>query len=494
MDAPITAATLFDLVTCPHRVAMDRHGPAAKREDRGDIAAMMWRRGVAHEADLLAVLGDHPVTLAGADAKRRERETLAAMDRGEPLILGARIRHEDLVGEPSVLRREDDGYVAGDVRCASADDGPDAARKPRRGYAMQLALYTDILENLDRSAGRYGFIIDGHGEEHVYELDAPRGPRTTVTLWQDYQRLLVQARQIAEKARQTRPARVAACRLCPWQGECLRRLEREDDLSLLPEVGRTARDAIAPLYPTVKALAGADPDELPDEARRLEGIGATMLRRFHDRACLVREPRAKAYLRSEVELPAPGREVFFDVELDALRDHCYLHGFLERVDGGRERYRSFFSAAASDESEEEAFAAAWNHVRGLGDAVLYHYGPLARAAWRDLQERYPQVCDGDEIAELFGADTTVDLYGSVVRPRSEWPLRDYSIASVAGHLGFRWRDGADADLASVAWYESWLHAHDGALEARILAGNEDDCRAVAAVLDGVRGLEVREDA
>ena len=494
MDTPITAATVFDLVTCPHRVAMDRHGPAGRREEPGPVAEMLWRRGVAHEAELIAALDVRPAVIAPADDVRRERETLAAMDRGEDLIVGARIRHEDLVGEPTLLRREDDGYVAGNARCVASDEGPDVARKPRRSYAMQLALHTDILENLDRSAGRYGFIIDGHGEEHTYELDAPRGPRTTVTLWQDYQRLLMQARRIVSEAGRTRPARIAACRLCPWQGECLRRLEREDDLSLLPEVGRTTRDAIAALYPTIAALACADPEDLPDEARRLEGVGATMLRRLHDRACLAREPGAGAYLRGEVELPESAVEIFFDVEVDALRDHCYLHGFLERRGRGRDRYRAFFAAEASDESEEEAFAAAWDYARGLGDAALFHYGPLARAAWRDLQERFPQVCDAEEVAELFGADTTVDLYGAVVRPRSEWPVRDYSIATLAAHVGFEWRDAANDEPSRTGLYERWVADRDDALKARILGGNEDDCRAAAVLLDAIRALEVRDDS
>jgi predicted RecB family nuclease len=83
----------------------------------------------------------------------------------------------------------------------------------------------------------------------------------------------------------------------------------------------------------------------------------------------------------------------------------------------------------------------------------------------------------------------VDLYTSVIRPRTEWPTRDYSIKSIARHLGFDWRDEDPSGASSIEWYESWLQTGDAAVRKRILAYNEDDCRATAVVLDGVRALD-----
>jgi uncharacterized protein len=491
MAAQIDASMLYDLVTCPHRLTMDRHAPEAEREPANALSDLVWSRRAANEDDLLAAMEVRPVAVSGAGAQEREHETLAAMDRGEALIAGGRIRCEDLVGEPTLLRLEDDGYVAGDVRCVFAAEGQDASRRPRRSHAMQLAAYTDILECLDRSAGRYGFIVDGRGDEVPYELDAPRGPGTTVTLWQDYQRLLARARKSAGDAAKTRPARTAACRACVWRGACMQHLAREDDLSLLPEVGRSTRDVIAAVYPTIHALAEADREVLADQARSLEGVGATLLQRFHDRACLRLEPEAGPFLRAEVPLRDAAVEVFLDVQVSAVRDHCFLHGILERRAGGRPRYRTFFSKQATEESEEEAFTAAWNHVSALEDAAVYHYGSTAPAAWRFLQERYPQVCDTEELAGLFAGDQTVDLYARVVRPRTEWPTLDYSLRSLAAYLGFRWREDGDGELAPTAWYEQWLAGREKAVRERLLAHGEDGCRATAAVLDAVRGLELR---
>lgn len=489
MASSITAAMLYDMVVCPHRVSMDVHVDPAQRDAANAQRALLWRRAMVCEAAIAHALtpdtADHS-GLSGADC---ERATAAAMAARKPLIYRGCIRDGELLGTPDLLRLDDDGYVAGSIRSGAVDDGAEHPRTPRRGFAMQLALYTDILERMDLSAGRYGFVIDGRGDEIAYELDAPRGPRTALTLWQEYQKALALVREIVLGAGVTRPAWSSVCRICVWQSSCLERLEREDDPSLLPEVGRSTRDMIAPRFPTIASLAAADPEELVDEARQLEGVGGAMLSRLYDRAQLAARKRARAYRRAAVELPESRTEIFLSVELDPLRDHCFLHGLLERVRGKKPRYRAFFADDASEEAEENAFALAWSHLAGAGDAVIYHYGVRDRAVWRLLQERYPQVCDADELEALFAADTTVDLFTAVVRPRTEWPTREYSVRAIADYLGVARRHAVPEGAGYAEPYEQWLAHGEKADRALILACNEDDCLAVAAVLDAVRELE-----
>jgi hypothetical protein len=92
---------------------------------------------------------------------------LEAMDRDEPLIYGGRIAAGDLLGDPDLLRKDEAGYVAGDIKSGAGEEGGgnEGEGKPKKHYAVQLALYTDILERLGRSAGRRGFVWDIHGEE-----------------------------------------------------------------------------------------------------------------------------------------------------------------------------------------------------------------------------------------------------------------------------------------------------------------------------------------
>ena len=79
------------------------------------------------------------------------------MRNGEALIYSGRIQADGLLGNPDLLRKEDDGYIAGDIKSGAVEEGPEDLSKPKKHYAVQLALYTDILERIGLSAGRRGF-------------------------------------------------------------------------------------------------------------------------------------------------------------------------------------------------------------------------------------------------------------------------------------------------------------------------------------------------
>ena len=111
----------------------------------------------------------------------KERLTLEAMQRGEPLIYSGRMQAEGLLGDPDLLRREGDRYVAGDIKSGAGEEGLQDLSKPKKHYAVQLGLYTDILERKGLSAGKRGFIWDINGQEVVYDFTEPHGkgnPRT----------------------------------------------------------------------------------------------------------------------------------------------------------------------------------------------------------------------------------------------------------------------------------------------------------------------------
>ena len=56
-------------------------------------------------------------------------------------------------------------------------EGSEDLAKPKKHYAVQLALYTDILERTGFSAGRKGFIWDIHGNEVEYDFARPQSSR-----------------------------------------------------------------------------------------------------------------------------------------------------------------------------------------------------------------------------------------------------------------------------------------------------------------------------
>lgn len=57
----------------------------------------------------------------------------------------------------------------------------------KKGYAVQLALYTDALRRLGYATHCRGAIWDSSGQVVEYDLQAPRGKRTPESWWNFYE-------------------------------------------------------------------------------------------------------------------------------------------------------------------------------------------------------------------------------------------------------------------------------------------------------------------
>ncbi len=490
MGNPITASMLYDLIQCPHRVTLDLTQDPANRIPISPFVQLLWERGNAFEQQVIDNLEIPFVNLRPFSNQDRERLTIERIAAGEPLIYGGRIRADDLLGEPDLLRRIGDGYGPGDIKSGAGVEGlsEDTDGKPKKHYGVQLALYCDILERLGQSAGRLAFVWDIHGNEVSYDLEARRGPKTPTSLWDAYQDCLSEARRIVTHQAETQPACISECKLCHWRPFCSERVVEMDDLTLIPELGRSRRDRLSPIVSTVRELAAADLSTL-----EVPGLGVNVLRRFHARARLQVQPDPKPYLTAPFALPSPDLELFFDVETDPFKDICYLHGFLERRDGNpeTENYVECFAESESIDQEREAFARAWEYIRRVQPSAIYYYSPYERTAWRRLAAKHPDVARRSEVDELFASNTTVDLYIDVVRSKMEWPTRDLSIKTLATYLGFHWRDPDPSGAASIEWFHRWTQSRDRSVRQRILEYNHDDCIATRVLVDAIRTL-VRE--
>jgi uncharacterized protein len=482
---------LYDLVVCEHRPWMDLFADRALRDDFSPFLNLLWRRGRAHEEE--AIAGIEVLNLRVTPLAEREAATVDAMRRGVPIIYGGRISAGDLLGEPDLLRLGNGGYVPGDIKSGAGEEGSsDETKRPKKHYAVQLALYVDILERLEFSDGRKrAFVWDIHGDEIAYDLTVPKGKRTPESLWDDYQECIVTARQIIAGIRNPGPSYQGECKNCVWFGACLADLEAKDDLTLIPGLGRSKRTPLLKYAANTAEFAALEPARLLDEKGKsiVPGLGTDSISKFHARAVL-NATRGSPYIRTPVEMPNASIELFFDIETDPMRDHCYLHGFVERrnQDDLTERYESFFSAEPTPESEREAFAAAWEYVLSRRPCVIYVYSKYERTWWRALQAKYPDVCSSADIEAMFADDAVVDLF-SVVQSSTEWPTRDHSIKTLATYLGFEWRDPRPSGAASIEWYDRHTSGDETA-KPRILEYNEDDCRAMRVLLDAIRRLPV----
>jgi predicted RecB family nuclease len=489
----VNASTLYNLVQCPQRVALDAFGDSASRDDVNPFVRLLWERGTVYEQEVIESLNVHFVDLSGLGAEEQAAQTLEAMRRGETLIYGGRIAVDDLFGIPDLLRKEAGGYVPGDIKSGAGEEGggEDSEGKPKIHYAVQLALYVDILERLQLSAGRRAFVWDIHGEEVAYDFTVAQGPKKPETLWDEYLTVLTQARAILSRALTPQGAYSSVCKLCNWHSFCLAQLTAADDLTLIPFLGRSLRDAMQTTVPTIAALAESNPDGFIDGKKTIfKGVGPDRLRLFQARAAMLKAPVPKPYLRAAISLEIVPVELFFDIEVDPLRDICYLHGIVERHSGdnGSERFVSFFAETVTPEAEHDAFAATVAYLSGQPGSVIYYYSKYERTIYRKLQAKYPSVCGADDIERLFDPARAVDLYGDVVLKATEWPTRDYSIKTLARYLGFNWRDSHPSGAASIEWFDRWCREQDPKVRQQILDYNEDDCRATRVLLDGIRSL------
>ena len=82
----ITGALLYNLVSCPRRVALDLFGDPNLRDPISAFVQMLWARGNLFEQQTIAALDIPFLDLSKAKEQDRERLTLEAMQRGEPLI------------------------------------------------------------------------------------------------------------------------------------------------------------------------------------------------------------------------------------------------------------------------------------------------------------------------------------------------------------------------------------------------------------------------
>jgi predicted RecB family nuclease len=383
---------LYDLVVCPHRVTMDLVANPAERDVVSPFVQLLWERGAAHEAEIISRTGEQFVDLSKYSGATNIQHTLEAIYRGESLIYRGRIAIGDLLGEPDLLRKEGTGYVAGDIKSGAGEEGSDdeTGGKPKKSYAVQLALYTDILERLGRSAGRRAFVWDVHGKEVLYDFMAVSGRGNSQSrLWDYYQECLLRARGIVNGTWKTLPSyKTGTCKNCVWYTSCIADLERANDLTLIPQLGRSKRDAMIDQIPSIRDFAQVNVSDFLEGPKTVfAGISAATFEKLHERAKLLSEKEPKPYLRTEVNLPVANTELFFDIEVDPLRDFCYLHGFVERRNGNNEseRFVAFFADAITPDSEERAFTDAVHFMLESQPCAIYYYSKYERTIYRKLR-------------------------------------------------------------------------------------------------------------
>lgn len=490
----ITASKLYNYLQCEHRIWRDIYGPQnEKLKEINPFIQMLWDKGVAHEEKIVAGLGE-VLNLKDGNESERIKNTLEAMRTGVPLIYQGMLKEGDLLGIPDLLQSNGDGtYLPVDIKSGMGVEGVDedfeGEEKYKKHYAVQLALYSEVLIANGFAKNHIGKIIDINSEETVYDLDKPIGVKNPQSWWQFYLNTKAKAVSLMTNEVQNKPAYSGKCKLCPWYTSCKKWIKQNNDPTMIFYVGRAVRDVL------FKDLEIESYQELIDinveqvltrkakEKGFLNRIGKDSLEKAMKRARIMKENN-KPVIYDSTAFPKTSYDLFFDIEDDPTQAFVYLHGVYERSPKG-ERFVSFVAEEKTDESEKIAWQQFWKYIHSLpkDDFTVYYYSHHEKTTYKRMSKKYPDVVGDEELEWFFSKEKAIDLYSDIILKNTDWPLMSYSLKEIAQYLDFKWRDESPSGAASIQWFNKYLETKDLKDMERILLYNEDDCKATMVIKD-----------
>ena len=500
----ITPSLLYDYLMCPHKVWRDKYGPQAEKStDDNPFLQMLWAKGVLHEKNVIDKLGDEVVDVSDGTTEERIAHTEKAITERRRYIYQGVISYaeENLFGIPDLLELIEDNYYPTDIKSGNAFEGADEQNdddgKPKKHYAVQLAMYSEILIRKGLTKEHRGFIIDGTGNKTEYNLDQIIGVRSTETYWSFYQRIKSEVIDLLLNKKENVPALAGVCKLCPWYSSCKAWVKQQDDPTQIFYLGRNVRDILkAELnISTLEDITKLDVEDLIAQKKAnkgfLRGVGENTLRTIQRRANVFKSNNGPI-LMNRLNFPKKRIEVHWDIEDNPLENgFVYLHGVLERSEKG-ERFIPFVAKENNEDAEKQTWKEFLEYIRSLpkNDFCAYYYSAHEKSVYKHLQVKYPDVISLDELNEFFENENTVDLY-KIILQNTEWPLSSYGLKAISGYLGFKYRDETPSGALSIQWYTEYLKDKDPEKLKRILEYNEDDCRASAKIKDALDELNNR---
>lgn len=505
--------------------------------------------GIAFETEVLDELrvrfGDSErlvVLDAAVGRNEQRRRTLAAMDAGVSVIVGALLPQVNgRSGMPDILIRHASGYLPVDIKnhrtlnpskrsvaWVSTLSAPDQLLTCA-GYSdhgtrwrddvMQLAHYTRMLQELGYHAGLHrGGIIGSSdltelvGDQHGitwYDLQAEtittysasepqrRKKRSALQRYDHEFAFRLEVAHAAASGRElVRPYRIGDCDTCEWFEHCAA-VAGDDDASFAIETGHLNVREWQYLYRhcgdgerlSVAALAQVDPDAHA-EAFRIQSVGT---QKPEDRLAKVIRRARMSCADTDYEQRRPGYpavpcadiEVDFDIEWDG-EGRIYQWGL--RIRDGQDdttaRYEPVVSFDPLDDDGEAELADEFvSRIRRLRQLAEREGRSLRVFHWH-----HPETSSTRRFAAV------AEVLDGLTCDLRQWFDTEYfartssSIKCVAGYFGFQWEVDDAGGLASQLAIDVARGEGPEADAARqwCLRYNECDVAAQAAIRDGLR--------
>lgn len=454
-NAAVLAATdLSNFLACQHRSALDlaaAMGQLKKPTAPLDVALqLLQEKGAAHEQAYVKHLRGQGLTVVEipGDASPDERvsQTVVALKSGTDVICQAAFAGQGWIGYADILRKEpcpagmrsrlgDFYYEPYDTKLA---------RETRGGTILQLALYADLLGELQGLTPERFFVVTP-GKDFIVQA-------YRLADYAAYFRM-VRARmlKVLEKGAdvlmaEIYPDPVEHCDVCCWWERCNKRRRDDDHLSFIAGVGLSQRTELVSQGITTLAAAAAMP--IPVSFKPSRGISETYSR-------IVEQARVQLEQRTKKEpifkvlpvvpaqglcrLPEPSHgDLFLDLEgARFVREggHEYLFGLGRVTDSGGFEYRSWWALDAMQEQ------AAFEHLMDTITQArsedphlhIYHFAPYEPTALKRLAGRY--ATRQDALDDLLRGECFVDLY-AIIRQAIRAGVESYSIKELEQYYGY----------------------------------------------------------
>jgi uncharacterized protein len=476
----LSASDLTRFSGCAHATTLDlarlRGGGPVPGEDSED-ARLLQRHGDAHEARHLAALRAAGRSVVEIDRAGRFAEaiaaTRAALAGGAEVVFQGALVGGAWGGWTDFLERVERPSAFGPWSYEVVDTK--LKRKPHPKHVLQLALYSDLLAEVQGTAPE---------QAHVELGDRTRATIPLREVGAYARRVRSRLAAVVAQPRPTRPVPCADCPLCRWRGHCDATLAAEDSLYRVANItrGQVAKLEAAGIG-TLAALAARDrpvrgmaPETL---ARLVAQAGLQAVRGAGGGPDFALRPAVPGKGFDLLPAPDPG-DIFYDIEGDPHVEGGleYLHG-LWAPDAG---FRAIW--AHDRDAEREALEAVLDAFRAriaaYPGARIYHYAAYEVTALRRLTALHGI---GEAFLDrLLRERRFVDLY-AVVRGGVLASEADYSIKSLEVFTGIERAGEVKTAGGSVVAYERWLEERDDAILAEIEDYNRIDCVSTEKLRD-----------
>ena len=480
------ASELVRFMGCNHAIALDllrKRGEGPRPKQGGELAKLLQRRGNAHEVEYLATLkaaGRNVIEIpVSRDLTHDAKATADAMAGGAEVIYRGAFVSGKWGGRADFLERVDRRSELGDFSYEVTETK--LSRRPYAKHALQLAVYSDMLAEVQGVAPERAYVRLGDGSLETIKL-------ANCVHYARLARSRLEA--FVEKPATTRPIPCSDCSFCRWSDHCSAAWRDEDSLFNVAGISRFE----------VRKLEAAGVSTMADLSklnRLVDGIAVKPLTKLKVKARLQHERKTgdPSYKRLKLEagngydlLPKPNKgDVFYCVERDP-----YFEGGIDYLHGLRwgQHYEPFWSLERDAECEAVAglMDFLYGRFKNPSSAHVYHYGSDVIDTLRDLTKRHGKKKAFLEL--LFRQKSFVDLR-AVVKGGLILSEPDYSIRSVERFYHVEPEDSFLGEGWPSIAYETWNERRNQETLNKIQKHNCARCISIQRLRDWL--VSIRKD-